>query len=104
MKRCGACSKKELKPWLKQKCCIPIVSPEFVYRMEDVLDLYAEAYQAKYPVVCFDQSPYQLISETACHCLPSRANRNATIPSTNARPVAICSCSSSHCGAGGTSR
>ncbi len=32
--------------------------------MEDVLDLYAEPYQAKYPVVTFDESPYQLISET----------------------------------------
>lgn len=32
--------------------------------MEDVLDLYAEAYDPLYPVVCFDESPYQLISET----------------------------------------
>ena len=32
--------------------------------MEDVLDLYAEAYDPAYPVVCFDESPYQLISET----------------------------------------
>jgi transposase len=32
--------------------------------MEDILDLYAEPYMADYPVVCFDESPYQLISET----------------------------------------
>jgi hypothetical protein len=32
--------------------------------MEDVLDLYAEPYDPAYPVVCFDESPYQLISET----------------------------------------
>lgn len=32
--------------------------------MEDVLDLYAEPYDPQYPVVCFDESPYQLISET----------------------------------------
>ncbi len=32
--------------------------------MEDILDLYAEEYMADYPVVCFDESPYQLISET----------------------------------------
>jgi len=31
--------------------------------MEDVLDLYAEPYDSHYPVVCFDESPYQLISE-----------------------------------------
>ena len=31
--------------------------------MEDVLDLYAEPYDPQYPVVCFDESPYQLIRE-----------------------------------------
>ena len=31
--------------------------------MEDILDLYAEPYQPRYPVVCFDESPYQLVSE-----------------------------------------
>jgi DDE superfamily endonuclease len=31
--------------------------------MEDVLDLYSEPYDPQYPVVCFDESPYQLISE-----------------------------------------
>jgi len=31
--------------------------------MEDVLDLYAEPYDPRYPVVCFDESPYQLVSE-----------------------------------------
>jgi hypothetical protein len=32
-------------------------------RMEDVLDLYAEAPDPKRPVVCFDESPIQLIGE-----------------------------------------
>ena len=31
--------------------------------MEDVLDLYAEPYDARYPVVCFDECPYQLVGE-----------------------------------------
>jgi hypothetical protein len=31
--------------------------------MEDLLDLYAELYDPLYPVVCFDESPYQLVSE-----------------------------------------
>ena len=31
--------------------------------MEDVLDLYAEAPGPKRPVVCFDESPVQLIGE-----------------------------------------
>ena len=32
--------------------------------MEDVLDLYSEDYDADYPVVCFDEKPCQMISET----------------------------------------
>jgi DDE superfamily endonuclease len=31
--------------------------------MEDVLDLYAQPYDARYPVVCFDETPYQLVEE-----------------------------------------
>jgi hypothetical protein len=31
--------------------------------MEDVLDLYAQPYDSRFPVVCFDESPYQLIGE-----------------------------------------
>jgi len=42
---------------------IPTVSAEFVYHMEDVLDLYAEPEDPKRPCVCFDECPYQLISE-----------------------------------------
>jgi hypothetical protein len=32
--------------------------------MEDVLDLYEEPYDAKHPVVCFDEKPVQLVEET----------------------------------------
>ncbi len=31
--------------------------------MEDVLELYAEPYYPRHPVVCFDERPYQLLSE-----------------------------------------
>ena len=53
-----------MKPWQVQEWCIPEVSNAFVYHMEDILELYAEEYMPDYPVVCFDESPYQLISET----------------------------------------
>ena len=43
--------------------CIPKVDGEYVARMEDVLDLYAEAPDPKWPMVCFDESPVQLIGE-----------------------------------------
>ena len=49
---------------MRQKWCIPtVIGAEFVWRMEDILDLYAEPYDPRYPTVCFDEVPYQLISE-----------------------------------------
>jgi transposase len=56
-------AENELKPWHKDMWCIPKVDAEYVARMEDVLDLYAEARDPKRPVVCFDESPTQLIGE-----------------------------------------
>ena len=56
-------AENHLKPWRRQMWCIPRVDGEYVARMEDVLDLYAEAPDPKRPVVCFDESPIQLIGE-----------------------------------------
>ena len=53
----------DLKPWRKDMWCIPQVDGEYVARMEDVLDLYAEEPDPNRPVVCFDESPTQLIGE-----------------------------------------
>ena len=57
-------AENHLKPWRKDMWCIPQVDGEYVARMEDVLDLYAEPPDSKRPVVCFDESPIQLIGET----------------------------------------
>jgi len=54
---------KKIKPWQKKMWCIPKVDGEFVARMEDVLDLYGEAPDPLRPVICFDESPTQLIGE-----------------------------------------
>ena len=56
-------AENHLKPWRKDMWCIPKVDGEYVARMEDVLDLYAEAPDPQRPVVCFDESPTQLIGE-----------------------------------------
>jgi transposase len=56
-------AENHLKPWRKDMWCIPQVDAEYVARMEDVLYLYAEAPDPKHPVVCFDESPTQLIGE-----------------------------------------
>ena len=52
-----------LKPWQEKMWCIPTVNAEYVARMEDVLDLYAEPPNPRRPVVGFDETPRQLIGE-----------------------------------------
>jgi transposase len=59
-----------LKPWQEKMWCIPKVDAEFVARMEDVLALYAEPPDPRRPVVCFDETPRQLIGEAR---VPTRA-------------------------------
>jgi transposase len=56
-------AENDLKPWRRDMWCIPHVDAEYVARLEDVLDLYAEPPDPARPVVCFDESPTQLIGE-----------------------------------------
>jgi transposase len=53
----------DLKPWRRDMWCIAQVDGTYVARMEDVLDLYGEDADPKRPVICFDESPTQLIGE-----------------------------------------
>jgi hypothetical protein len=46
--------------------------------MEDVLDLYAEAYDSDYPVVCFDERPCQLVADTL-EPLPRKPGRTKRV-------------------------
>lgn len=57
-------AENELKPWRQSMWCIPKVDGEYVARMEDILDLYAQPSDPKRPVVNFDETPIQLIGET----------------------------------------
>ena len=44
--------------------CIPAEQDgAFVARMEQVLEVYARPYEARFPVVCMDEQPFQLLSE-----------------------------------------
>ena len=56
-------AEKQIKPWQRKMWCVPNVDAQYVARMEDVLDLYAEDPPHDDPVVCFDESPTQLIGE-----------------------------------------
>jgi hypothetical protein len=60
--------KNELKPWLREQWCIPPEAPpeadaEFVWRMEDVLDVYQRPHDPRRPVVGLDEKPVQLLSD-----------------------------------------
>ena len=54
----------------------PKANAAFVCAMEDVLDLYHEAYDPESPVVCFDETNKQLIGETR-ETLPMRLGQAA---------------------------
>jgi hypothetical protein len=47
----------------KQWVIPPTKSAAFVWRMEEVLDLYEEPYDPLHPMICFDEQPYQMLSE-----------------------------------------
>jgi len=53
-----------LKPWQKKMWCISKFDADFVAQMEHILDLYAEPYDPKRPVVCVDEAFKQLVEET----------------------------------------
>jgi hypothetical protein len=54
-----------LKPWRKVMWCIPAEQDgAFVARMEQLLELYRRPYDPRRPVVCMDEQPVQLVSES----------------------------------------
>ena len=57
-------AEQSVKPWQRKMWCIPHVDTKYVARMEDVLDLYTDTPDPRRPVVCFDETPMQLIGET----------------------------------------
>lgn len=44
--------------------CVPTLTPEFIERMERLLDLYEKPYDRKEPVLCFDEKSKQLLKDT----------------------------------------
>jgi len=55
----------------------PKNSAAFVWRMEEILDLYEEPYDPLLPVVCFDERPCQLLAEVRepLPCVPGVPER-----------------------------
>lgn len=55
----------ELKPWIKKQWCIPTApDADFVYHMEDVLEVYTRPYDPARPLVCMDEINTQLLADT----------------------------------------
>ena len=44
-------------------CIPPKQNAEFVAHMEDVLEVYSRPYNKKFPVICMDEKPFQLLDE-----------------------------------------
>jgi transposase len=56
-------SENRLKPWQRRMWCIPDFDADYVANMEDVLELYALPRESHKPLVCFDETFKQLVSE-----------------------------------------
>jgi len=53
-------TKKKIEYWVIP----PKADAEFAASMEEVLDVYARPYNSRYPVLCMDEQPIQLLKET----------------------------------------
>lgn len=67
---------KQLKPWQKKMWCILKMGADFVAQMQHILDLYAEPDDPKRPVVNFDETLKQLVSEVRVP-VPAKPGRSA---------------------------
>jgi hypothetical protein len=67
-----------VKPWQHKQWCIAEVTPAFLWRMEDVLDQYAEPYDPRRPQLCVDELSYQLLSHLR-DPLPAAPGRAAKV-------------------------
>lgn len=54
--------------------CIPEITPDFREQMYDILDLYAEPYDPKRPVIGLDEKPKQLVEDSR-KAIPMRPGR-----------------------------
>jgi hypothetical protein len=68
--------KNWLKPWQKRQWCLGEVGADFLWRMEDILDLYAEPDDPLRPLICLDECPYQLLGDVLAP-VPPRPGRAA---------------------------
>ena len=84
--------KNDVQPWVVRTWCLPPkADADFVWHMEDVLQVYHLPYDATHPVVCLDEASKQLIGEVAIPVPAESGRPPASITSTSARGRATCS-------------
>lgn len=54
----------DLKPWQQRMWCIPELTPEYIERMENILDIYERGDSEQYPLVCLDEKPIALFEDS----------------------------------------
>ncbi|NLT15760.1 MAG: hypothetical protein GXY05_15655, partial [Clostridiales bacterium] len=81
--------KNQLKPHLNKSWCIPPNhNAAFVAAMEDVLEVYSRPYNERFPVVCMDEKPLQLLADARKESSLGRAGPSESITNTYAKAPA----------------
>ena len=78
----------------------PEADAEFVASMEEVLDVYARPYDSRYPVLCMDEQPMQLLKETRKPIAAPKSTRVGWTTNTSERERRAFSCFANRCLAG----
>ena len=72
--------KNEFKPHLRKMWCIPPdQNASFVAAMEDILEVYSRPYDPLKPVICMDEQPIQLLSDSRPTIKMSKNNHTKKI-------------------------
>lgn len=54
----------DLKPWQQRMWCIPELTPEYIERMETILDIYERGDCENRPLICLDEKPIALFEDS----------------------------------------
>ncbi len=63
--------KSRLKPWQRQQWCIGTLDGEYLAKLEDILDLYAQPSNPTMPRICIDERPCQLLDDVVAPLPPA---------------------------------
>ena len=82
-------TKRKIEYWVIP----PQADAEFAASMEEVLDVYARPYDSRFPVLCMDEQPIQLLKETRKPIAGTKSIRVGWTTNTSVRERQAFSCS-----------